>query len=334
MNITLTTEPGPRTNYGNNIVILDTSVRFSDAAIKRAINRHVIVDSYPDYYQLLLKSGTKTELHFRVCEPIVLDGRDVMGPKKIRTDGSLVAQRLRRLKKIECYTDDEVDITVTDCKAVTTIHANYVGKLTVDPDHKKSISFYTLTVREMSVPQPVTYFTRQSYTDHTFILPKKLLASLYSLHLTIDSQEELDKCEPDAFNVNILIIDSRIPNLDLTRFVFSNVTTLELQSEPDILFSAMDSLISWTSPPLIKVALLDVPRLMYLFVIGYNFPKTKEKIYEHADLYIRGLYRKSLKMDVRSAHRDVPHSNNIIDVEDLLAHAESMMAGVKSSANV
>jgi len=73
---------------------------------------------------------------------------------------------------------------------------------------------------------------------------------------------------------------------------------------------------------------------MYLFVIGYNFPKTKEKIYEHADLYIRGLYRKSLKMDVRSAHRDVPHSNNIIDVEDLLAHAESMMAGVKSSANV
>lgn len=331
--------------------IIDSPVRFSDDFVKAMLARDVIVDNYPDLSQLVRFGRPNKTMQIQTKEPIELNGTNSGKHNTIVFSGPATVRNIRGLKQIKNISNDPVDIIVEGCPNLVKIHAMKIKHLDVNRNHKKGIELYTCSVQTMQVPKTLVYNSVR-LGNSTYLLPKKRFESLFSMFAVITNLEELDKCDPDVFNVNRLtivtsvikqdgiwneVIKETLPVIDMTRFDFSNVTTLEIIGDPDVLVFDKDSfgsLISWTSEPLTKISIPDSPSLMYLFITGDEFEETKKKVYEHADLYIRGLYRGKLKMDVRKSHLNNDNAL-IIDIVELLAIAENMQISVpKSSANV
>lgn len=331
--------------------IVDSSVRFSDDFVKAMLARNIIVDNYPDLSQLARFGRPKMSMHIQTKEPIELDGGNIGKHHIITVSGPATIRNVRGLKELKNIASIPVDIIIDNCPNLKEISAIDIKHLDINRNHKKEIELYAYSVQTMQVPKTLVY-NSVHLGNNVYLLPKKRFESLFSLYIVITSLEELNRCDPDAFNVNRLTIVTTVtkrdgfwadrtketlPEIDMTRFDFSNVTTLEIIGDPDVLVFDKDSfgsLISWTSKPLTKISVPDSPSLMYLFITGSKFEEVKKKVYEHANLYIRGLYRGKLKMDIRKSHLNNEDAL-VIDIVELLEVAENTQKSVpKSSAKM
>lgn len=303
-------------------IVINCPDRLSDNHIKALMLASVTIVNYPDVNQVIKFARPKSWISVK-CPVEKIDADGAQGPMELIIATSAIVTNMKRLVRLISYEFD-IELFIENCPKLRTINLNSVERLSIT-GKCGIIDLIASSVKRLSVPKTLTY--------HPRIIPTKLLPQLYAICITIDDEADLDRCETNAFNTNVLRINSIIPMLDMTRFDLSEVTTLIIGKDAQVNFriDSLPKLISWTSYPLVLFPLPELPKLLFLFILrvtcegrAKEFAKTKKLIRDHAHLYINGLCRASLIMDIRSDHEDA--GNPELDVDSLLTIAENQRA--------
>ena len=283
---------------------------------------------YPNLNNLI--KAIKCETLFIPSHITEIVGADKFGPKTLHLQSQNI--KISGVGSLEQIYIGEIDtLEIQNCAKLSEICVKSANVVTIiGKDTGRSIKIRSSGIKTLIAPKTVEVITYGG----NILLPNMATSKYYNLSIVVCHQETLDRLPSDAMNVNVLKIATNLEVLDLTRFDLTKVTTFMLETETCLVVrpDSLPSVISWSSPPIINYHIPEMPRLMFLFIIGgYPREDTKKIIYEHADNYKGALNRANLKMDIRSKHEDNSDSLDIdiMDLADSLARV-----AIKPASNV